>query len=160
MTDALTAGNVPLESEILAKSRSVATQQAETTRLALEPEEVGGSFWTFFQGLYSDARDAIREYAQNGVDAGASIIRVTVSGPRVVITDNGFGMDKETFRKSRRFGISDKNAAKHVGFRGIGVYSAFGMCESLTITTRQVGMEAQPRTADIQLEIYFRWYAM
>ena len=120
----------------------MASQQAETYRLALEPEGVGGELLDILsRGLYSDARDAIREYAQNGVDAGASTIRITVSGPRVVIRDDGSGMDKETLQKSRRFGISDKTAADHVGFRGIGVYSAFGMCESLTITTRQVGME-------------------
>lgn len=122
----------------------MATQQAETYRLALEPEEVGGELLDILsRGLYSDARDAIREYAQNGVDAGASTIRVTVNGPRVVIRDDGAGMDKETLQKSRRFGISEKNAADYVGFRGIGVYSAFGMCESLNITTRQVGMETQ-----------------
>ena len=120
------------------------TQQADTYKLHLAPEEVGGELLDILsRGLYSDARDAIREYAQNGVDAGASVIRVTVDGPRVVIRDDGTGMGKETLQKSRRLGISDKNAADHVGFRGIGVYSAFGMCESLTITSRQLGMDTQ-----------------
>ena len=94
----------------------MATQQAETYRLALEPEEVGGELLDILsRGLYSDARDAIREYAQNGVDAGASTIRVTVNGPRVVIRDDGAGMDKETLQKSRRFGISEKNAGGPCG---------------------------------------------
>ena len=122
----------------------MSTQQIETYRLPLEPEEVGGELLDILsRGLYSDARDAIREYAQNGVDAGASVIWVTVNGPRVVIRDDGSGMSKETLQKSRRLGISDKNAVDNVGFRGIGVYSAFGMCESLSITTRQTEMETQ-----------------
>ena len=108
----------------------------------LEPWEVGGELLDMLsRGLYSDPKDALREYVQNGVDAGASHIWVTIDGPRVVIRDNGHGMDDETIRAARRFGMSQKSPKRMVGFRGIGIYSAFGICERLTITSRSSGME-------------------
>ena len=109
-------------------------------KLPLEPRDIGGELLDILsRGLYSDARDAIREYAQNGVDAKASNIWVRVDGPRAEIHDNGIGMAWEQIRRARRFGMSDKNAQDNVGFRGIGIYSAFGMCESLEISTHQKG---------------------
>ena len=109
-------------------------------KLPLEPWEVGGELLDILsRGLYSDARDAIREYAQNGIDATASQISITVNGPRVVVRDDGLGMDWPTLRRARRFGMSDKNSRENVGFRGIGLYAAFGMCESLEISTHPKG---------------------
>jgi len=107
----------------------------------LEPWEVGGELLDILsRGLYSDARDAIREYVQNGVDAGAAAITITVDGSRVVIRDDGSGMNEDSLRAARRFGLSQKSPKEMVGFRGIGIYSAFGMCEEMTISTRESGM--------------------
>ena len=112
----------------------------ELENLPLEPWEVGGELLDILsRGLYSDARDAVREYAQNGIDANASNLVVTVDGPRVVVRDDGEGMDWETLRRARRLGMSDKNSRENVGFRGIGLYAAFGMCERLEISTHQTG---------------------
>ena len=109
-------------------------------RLPLEPRDIGGELLDILsRGLYSNAKDAIREYAQNGIDANASNIWVNVDGPRVTVYDDGQGMDWETLRRARRFGMSDKNTQENVGFRGIGIYSAFGMCDSLEISTHQLG---------------------
>ena len=109
-------------------------------RLPLEPRDIGGELLDILsRGLYSEARDAIREYAQNGIDAEASKIWVQVDGPRAVIHDDGVGMDWEQITRARRFGMSDKTAQENVGFRGIGIYSAFGMCDSLEIATHQKG---------------------
>ena len=118
-------------------------QNQVTETIPMEAWEVGAELLEILStGLYSDARDAIREYAQNGIDAGATTILVTVDGPRVVIRDDGSGMDQDTLLKARRFGMSEKTSLLHVGYRGIGVYSAFGMCDTLTITTKQRGDEA------------------
>ena len=118
-------------------------QNQVTETIPMEAWEVGAELLEILStGLYSDARDAIREYAQNGIDAGATTILVTVDGPRVVVRDDGTGMDQETLLKARRFGMSEKTSQLHVGYRGIGVYSAFGMCDTLTITTKQGGDEA------------------
>lgn len=118
------------------------TQNERITRnVQLESWEVGGELLDILsRGLYSDAKDALREYVQNGVDAGANDISITVDGSQVVIRDDGVGMDDEGIRAARRFGMSNKSPQEMVGYRGIGIYSAFGICEELSITSRQEGM--------------------
>ena len=115
-------------------------QQETYQKLPLESWEVGGELLDILsRGIYSDAKDAVREYVQNAVDAAATSVLVTVSGPRATIRDDGSGMDWETLRGARRFGISDKNPRFNVGYRGIGMYAAFGMCETMRVSTRQAG---------------------
>lgn len=110
-------------------------------RIELEPWEVGAELLDILsRGLYADAKAALREYVQNGVDASATHITITVDGPTVVIRDNGAGMNEEVLRAARRFGMSQKSPRQMVGYRGIGIYSAFGICEELTIISRQAGM--------------------
>ena len=114
----------------------------QTRRVQLENWEVGGELLDILsRGLYSDAKDALREYVQNGVDAEAEHILITVDGSQAVIRDDGQGMDEEEVRIARRFGMSEKSPREMVGYRGIGIYSAFGICEEMTITSRQAGME-------------------
>ena len=92
-----------------------------TRHVQLESWEVGGELLDILsRGLYSDAKDALREYVQNGVDAGANHILITVDGPQAVIRDNGHGMDAEGIRTARRFGMSEKSPREMVGYRGIG----------------------------------------
>ena len=110
----------------------------QTQRIPIEPWEVGGELLDILsKGLYSDARDALREYVQNSVDAHAKTVHITVDGPVVTVRDDGDGMDFDTLRRARRLGASDKGIQSNVGFRGIGIYAAFGMCETLTIRTHQ-----------------------
>ena len=117
-------------------------QQQAFQKIPVESWEIGAELLDILsRGLYSDAKDAIREYVQNGVDAEATTVIVNVRGPKATIRDNGVGMDWDTLRRARRFGISDKNPRIHVGFRGIGIYAAFGMCETMRITTRQAGTD-------------------
>ena len=115
--------------------------ERQPRRVQLENWEVGGELLDILsRGLYSDAKDALREYVQNGVDAVAEDIVITVDGSRVVIRDDGHGMDEEGIRAARRFGMSSKSPRDMVGYRGIGIYSSFGICEEMTISSRQVGM--------------------
>ena len=118
------------------------TQNERKTRtIQLESWEVGGELLDVLsRGLYSDAKDTLREYVQNGVDAGAEHILITVDGSQVVVRDDGTGMDDEGIRAARRFGMSDKSPQEMVGYRGIGIYSAFGICEEMSITSRRKGM--------------------
>ena len=112
------------------------SQQRTSRRIPLEPWEVGGELLDILsRGLYTDAKDALREYVQNSVDADASNVHITIDGPVVTIRDDGHGMDFDTLRRARRLGASDKGIMFNVGFRGIGIYAAFGMCEILTIQT-------------------------
>lgn len=115
--------------------------ERETRTIQLESWEVGGELLDVLsRGLYSDAKDTLREYVQNGVDAGAKHILITVDGSQVVVRDDGTGMDDEGIRAARRFGMSDKSPQEMVGYRGIGIYSAFGICEEMSITSRREGM--------------------
>ena len=114
------------------------SQQQANQRIALEPWEVGGELLDILsRGLYTNAKDALREYVQNSVDAHANNVHITVDGPVVTVRDDGDGMDFDTLRRARRLGASDKGVRFNIGFRGIGIYAAFGMCETLTIHTHQ-----------------------
>ena len=114
------------------------SQQQANQRIALEPWEVGGELLDILsRGLYTDAKDALREYVQNSVDAHANNVHITIDGPVVTVRDDGDGMDFDTLRRARRLGASDKGVQFNVGFRGIGIYASFGMCETLTIQTHQ-----------------------
>lgn len=89
------------------------------------------------KGMYPDPRDAVREYIQNAVDAKAKKVEVKVRQNSAVVEDDGVGMNYDTLRNALRLGISDKQPGKDVGFMGIGIYSAFHLCEELTIYTRK-----------------------
>ena len=88
------------------------------------------------RGMYPDPKDALREYIQNGVDAKAQNVSVKIRQGNIVVQDDGTGMDYSTLRKAARIGVSDKNPSKDVGFMGIGIYSAYHLCDTLTILTR------------------------
>jgi len=116
------------------------------------------------RGMYPDPRDAVREYIQNGIDAGAENIQVKVRLDSVVVQDDGVGMDYATLRKAVRLGISDKNPKNNVGFMGIGIYSAFHLCEKMTIHTRKkdanplrliMDFKSMKEHLDIQKELRF-----
>jgi hypothetical protein len=91
------------------------------------------------KGMYFDPRDALREYVQNGIDANAQNIEIKIRGNSIVVEDDGCGMDEETMKKAVRIGISDKNPNVDVGFRGIGIYSSFHLCDNLYIYSRPKG---------------------
>jgi hypothetical protein len=89
------------------------------------------------KGMYPDPRDAVREYIQNSIDAKSENIEIKVRQNSVVIEDDGIGMSYKILRKAIRVGVSDKTPGKDVGFMGIGLYSAFHLCDTLVIYTKQ-----------------------
>ena len=89
------------------------------------------------KGMYPDPRDALREYVQNGIDAEASSISIKIRGDSVVVEDDGTGMDIDAMRRAVRIGISDKTPNIDVGFRGIGIYSAFHLCDRLHVYSKR-----------------------
>ena len=117
-------------------------------RVPLETADVGAELLDILsRGLYTDPFDAVREYVQNAVDAGASEIIITHTGAALQIRDDGFGMGWEELKNARRFGVSIKDATKDIGFRGIGIYSSYGIAGKLrflsrkTLSNEQLGME-------------------
>jgi len=99
--------------------------------------DIGGEIISIItRGMYPDPRDAVREYIQNSIDAKASVVDVKVRHDSIIIQDNGVGMNHDVLRRAIRVGVSDKNPSKDVGFMGIGIYSAFHLCDKLEIFTR------------------------
>ncbi|MEK0337629.1 MAG: ATP-binding protein, partial [Nitrosopumilus sp.] len=100
--------------------------------------DIGGEIISILtRGMYPDPKDAIREYIQNGIDAQSTKIFVKVGQDSVIIKDVGNGMDQKTMRNALRVGVSDKIPSKDVGFMGIGIYSSFHLCDTLTIYSKK-----------------------
>jgi len=115
-------------------------QPGELVRLPIDPDDIGAGLLDILsKGLYTNPLDCIREYVQNGVDAGAHEVTIKITGNSVNIFDNGVGMNFEELVQARQFGLSDKTLAENVGFRGIGIYSGFDLCRKLRITSAKAG---------------------
>jgi len=102
------------------------------------------------RGMYPDPKDTLREYIQNGVDAGASDIFVWIRKNTITVEDNGTGMDWQTLRKAAKVGVSEKQPGKDVGFMGIGIYSSFHLCDMLTIYTHKKDSKVYSLTMDFE----------
>ena len=121
-----------------------------SSRVNFKKEDIGAEILPILTtGLYRNTLDALREYVQNAVDAGADAIAVNIDPDVVSITDNGTGMDREKARNSLRFGVSDKSPLENIGFRGIGVYSGFNTCDTLEIFTKA---SADPNTYKVSFD--------
>jgi len=108
--------------------------------IKITKHDIGGDLISILtRGMYPDPRDTLREYVQNGVDANAKNIEIKIRGNSIVVEDDGDGMDEETILKAIRVGISDKNPKNDVGFRGIGIYSSFHLCDQLHIYSKAQG---------------------
>jgi len=100
-------------------------------------EDIGGELLPILtSGLYRDKLDTLREYIQNAIDAKSEHIELVIDPDVVSVSDDGTGMTAAEARNAMRLGISEKNPLDNVGFRGIGVYSAFNLCDRLEIYTR------------------------
>ena len=121
--------NEPLEDEVNATGQ----------RVHFSREDIGGELLPILtSGLYRDTLDSLREYIQNAIDASTTEVRVVIDPDVVSVTDDGSGMDSTDARKAMRLGISEKNPLVNIGFRGIGIYSGFNLCDSLEIFTKSV----------------------
>lgn len=109
------------------------------TRRKFRAEDIGGELLPVItRGLYRDPLDTLREYVQNAIDAKAKRVEISVSSDLVSVRDDGSGMTREVAEGAIRLGMSEKDPNKDVGFRGIGVYSAFNICNTLEIYTRAI----------------------
>lgn len=109
-------------------------------KLPFRPQDFGGELISILSsGLYTNPLDCIREYCQNSLDASAKQITIKIVGSTLSIFDDGQGMGFDELLSARMFGISPKDLLTHAGFRGIGIYSAFGLCRRLRITTSRKG---------------------
>ena len=115
-------------------------------RVRFSREDIGGELLPILtRGLYRDTLDCLREYIQNAIDAEASRVQVFIDPDVVSVADDGIGMDADGARKAMRLGISEKNPLVNIGFRGIGIYSGFNLCDSLEIFTKSAAEEVTYR---------------
>jgi hypothetical protein len=106
----------------------------------MDSADIGGALVGILsEGLYTNPLHAIREYVQNAVDAGARRVVIKLTGNSIIIQDYGSGMNYPELVQARQFGISRKDYVQQVGFRGIGVYSGFDLCDRLVITSQKRG---------------------
>lgn len=134
--------------------------------ITIKKSDIGGEIISILtKGMYSDPKDALREYVQNGVDAGAKNIDIKIRQNNIIVQDDGSGMDYDIMRKAIRLGVSDKNPKNQVGFMGIGIYSSFHICKQLIIYSRVKGQgpnkisfdfKKMRAELDIQREARFR----
>jgi len=115
-------------------------RDGEFSQVDVKDADIGGELLPILsKGLYTFPLHCIREYAQNAIDAHASQIRIKITSSAVIIHDDGRGMDYGELVNARRFGVSAKDIEFFVGFRGIGIYSSFDLCNRLLITTKKAG---------------------
>lgn len=116
----------------------------ELIPLDIDVNDIGGELLSILStGLYTNPLDCIREYVQNAVDANAHAATIKITGNSVHIFDDGDGMALEDIIQARQFGLSVKSLTQHVGFRGIGIYSSFHLCNQLRVTSKKAGSTYQ-----------------
>ena len=132
------------------------TNQSPVT---FEPFFGGFVLETLTIGMYGEARNAIREYIQNGFDsvqraidelkilhAGDGQIEIELAADResLTIRDNGAGLNvKAAAEVLTRVGASTKNHRKNAGFRGIGRLAGIVFSDTVTFRTKAKGEHEQ-----------------
>ena len=111
-------------------------------------------------GMYSDARDSIREYIQNALDGitaakseglitegnGKIEIQQSPELSRLIISDNGIGISHEKALQTLiSIGTSSKQHGTYAGFRGIGRLAGIAYCDRLIFETSHVNEEIGTR---------------
>lgn len=102
------------------------------------------------RGLYPDQRHVLREFVQNAYDSTQELhrkyprqpiqpIQVKIQPPSIFIADHGFGMSQTEVQQFRYLGFSQKERAKHAGFRGIGKYAGLAIAEKIIVDTSRFG---------------------
>ncbi|KPQ43703.1 MAG: DNA mismatch repair protein MutL [Candidatus Methanoperedens nitroreducens] len=94
---------------------------------------------TVTSGLYDGNLNCLREYVQNGIDAGAKNIEISFENgdQNLIIQDDGSGMNKfELENKALGIGVSDKTE-EDAGWRGIGIWSGVPICQRIVIITKK-----------------------
>ncbi len=129
------------------------------TPVPFEPFFGGFVLETLTIGMYGEARNAIREYIQNGFDSiqraiedlnllrpGEGLIEIELAPDKktLIIRDNGAGLSVKTAATVlTRVGASSKNHRKNAGFRGIGRLAGIVFSNTVTFTTKAKGEREQ-----------------
>jgi len=128
------------------------------TSVSFEPYFGGFILETLTVGMYGEARNAIREYIQNGFDSiqraretgvlapdqGQIAVTMATNKKSLTIRDDGAGLSvKSATATLTRVGASTKTHARNAGFRGIGRLAGIVFCDTLTFVTKAKGEREQ-----------------
>ena len=109
---------------------------------------------TLTVGMYTDARDAIREYIQNALDGirdaarqglingdeGKIMVQQSPALDQLIISDNGAGIAHDSAASTLlSIGKSLKKIDENAGFRGIGRLAGIAYCDTLIFETSYGG---------------------
>lgn len=106
---------------------------------------------TIGEKLYTEKSSFVRELVNNAFDADATEARVEISDERVVIRDNGSGMDEGGLRQYFTIGSTLKRSSdtspifgrKRIGEFGIGKFAALAACSRFEIETQKGNFRAR-----------------
>jgi len=95
--------------------------------------------------LYTESVELLRELVNNAYDADATEVRVDIEPERVVVRDNGTGMDAEGLRQYFRIGsdekvlrsVSPRFGRDRIGQFGIGKFASLAAAMTFEIITRR-----------------------
>jgi hypothetical protein len=100
------------------------------------------------RGLYRSFATVVAEAISNAWDAEAKVVEVTISKDRLVIEDNGKGMDSSDFQDrflnvgySRRDDKNNKSKRNVIGRKGIGKLAMLSISDKVTIVSKKSGSE-------------------
>ncbi len=100
---------------------------------------------TIGERLYTESVELLRELVNNAYDADASEVKIEISGGRVVVEDDGSGMDLEGLRQYFNIGSTFKRehpksprfGRARIGEFGIGKFSVLSACERFEVFSRR-----------------------
>lgn len=101
---------------------------------------------TIGERLYSTSLDLIRELVSNAYDADATQVAIEITQDKVVVADNGSGMDEQELHRYFTIGSrgkrlsprSPKFGRERIGEFGIGKFSALTIARQFIVETQQV----------------------
>lgn len=100
---------------------------------------------TIGEKLYSESIELIRELVNNAYDADATVINVIIEEDKIVVDDNGSGMDEEGLRQYFNIGSAEKREhsrspvyRRHrIGEFGIGKFASLSAAGRFEVSTRK-----------------------
>jgi len=101
--------------------------------------------------LYSESIELIRELVNNAYDADATRVEVLIEADRIVVQDNGSGMDLEGLKQYFNIGspekllhdTSPKFHRHRIGQFGIGKFATLSACDRFEVWTQKGGFAAR-----------------
>jgi len=106
---------------------------------------------TLGRKMYSESVNLIRELVNNSYDADATKVNIELTKDKIIVADNGLGMDLKDLTNYFKIGsqlkkqnkLSKIYKRKFIGEIGIGKFSSFGATNKFELITQKEGFKAR-----------------